>query len=94
MMIKCKRNCVSTTIWYSPCLISYRRKVKQAKEQQLHERERIKRQTEYDKLTIEKKTEIRKKIQEFRKVNSCAFQVILNNFCSDIHAIYSKLRST
>lgn len=46
----------------------FRRKVKQAKEKQLREREQIKRQLEYEKLTVEKKTEIRKKIQEFRKV--------------------------
>jgi hypothetical protein len=45
------------------------RKLQQGREQAAMDRDRIKRQKEYEKLSIEKRTEIKKKLNEFRQVS-------------------------
>lgn len=49
-------------------LIFIRKRLKETKEKVLADREHIKRQKEYDKLSIEKRTELKKKLNDFRQV--------------------------
>lgn len=55
-----------------------RKRLKETKEKVLADREHIKRQKEYDKLSIEKKTELKKKLNDFRQVFQNLFNMTLN----------------
>jgi hypothetical protein len=53
--------------------LAVRNKLKKFKQDESARKEQIRRQKAYDKLTIEKKTEVRKKINDFRKVSVFTF---------------------